>query len=77
MVWLRDKLYIPTAAGKVLLILDCCYAGNMGPSAPDPYLEKLKERIKFLPWCTGLRKWQPSRRYVLALPNSQDRAGVL
>jgi WD40 repeat protein len=47
MGWLRDKLYMPTAAGKVLLILDCCYAGNMGRTAPDPYLEKLKDRIKF------------------------------
>src|SRR6266702_6846573 len=30
MQWLRDKLYIPTNAGRVLLILDCCYAGEFG-----------------------------------------------
>src|SRR5205814_366319 len=34
MRWLRDKLYIPTNASKVLLILDCCYAGNIGRTAP-------------------------------------------
>ena len=45
MRWLQEKLYIPTQAGKVLLILDCCYAGNMGRTAPDPYLEDLKMRI--------------------------------
>lgn len=45
MRWLRDKLYIPTGAGKVLIVLDCCYAGNIGRTAPDPYLEDLKARI--------------------------------
>ncbi len=45
MRWLQEKLYLPTQAGKVLLILDCCYAGNMGRTAPDPYLEDLKARI--------------------------------
>jgi WD40 repeat protein len=45
MRWLQEKLYLPTQAGKVLLVLDCCYAGNMGRTAPDPYLEDLKMRI--------------------------------
>ena len=45
MRWLRDKLYLPTEAGKVLLILDCCYAGDVGRTVPDPYLEELKQRI--------------------------------
>jgi uncharacterized caspase-like protein len=45
MRWLQDKLYLPTQAGKVLLILDCCYAGNIGRTASDPYLEDLKMRI--------------------------------
>src|SRR6266702_2442461 len=45
MRWLQDKLYLPTQAGKVLLVLDCCYAGNMGRTASDPYLEDLKARI--------------------------------
>jgi WD40 repeat protein len=45
MRWLREKLYLPTQSGKVLLVLDCCYAGNMGRTSPDPYLEDLKMRI--------------------------------
>jgi WD40 repeat protein len=45
MRWLRDRLYIPTNTGKVLLVLDCCYAGNIGRAAPDPYLEDLRARI--------------------------------
>jgi hypothetical protein len=45
MRWLRDKLSIPTNAGKVLLVLDCCYAGNIDRTAPDPYLEDLQARI--------------------------------
>lgn len=47
MRWLRDKLYIPTQAGKVLLILDCCYSGDVGGTVPDPYLEELKQRINY------------------------------
>ncbi|HEY7419898.1 MAG TPA: caspase family protein, partial [Ktedonobacteraceae bacterium] len=45
MRWLRDWLYLSPDAGKVLFILDCCYAGNMGRTAPDPYLEDLRNRI--------------------------------
>jgi WD40 repeat protein/uncharacterized caspase-like protein len=45
MSWLRDNLYLSSSAGKILLILDCCYAGNWGRTAPDPYLEDLKRRI--------------------------------
>ena len=30
MRWLQNSFYIPTQAGRVLLILDCCYAGNIG-----------------------------------------------
>lgn len=48
MRFLRDKLYLPTKAGRVLLILDCCYAGDIGRSTtPDPYLEELRERINY------------------------------
>ncbi len=45
MRWLQNRLYIPTQAGKVLLILDCCYAGNIGMTASNPYLDDLKARI--------------------------------
>ncbi len=47
MRWLQDKLYLSTEAGRVLLILDCCYAGNIGRTAPDPYLEEIQERINY------------------------------
>ena len=36
MRWLWEVLYQRANAGKILLILDCCYAGNM-PTGPDPY----------------------------------------
>ncbi|HEU5380893.1 MAG TPA: hypothetical protein VFV38_36180, partial [Ktedonobacteraceae bacterium] len=29
MRWLRNMLYKPDGAGRVLIILDCCYAGNI------------------------------------------------
>jgi WD40 repeat protein len=46
MRWMWEKLYMPTQAGKVVVILDCCFAGNMGTVGPDPYLEELQARIK-------------------------------
>ena len=45
--WLRDKLYLQTEAGKVVLLLDCCYSGLMGRTAPDPYLKELQQRISY------------------------------
>jgi len=47
MRWLRKMLYEHTQAGKVLLILDCCFSGDMGRTAPDQYLQELKERIAY------------------------------
>jgi uncharacterized caspase-like protein len=34
---LRETLYERTEAGAVLIILDCCYAGNLINSGSDPY----------------------------------------
>jgi Caspase domain/NB-ARC domain/WD domain, G-beta repeat len=45
--WLRKMLYERTNAGRVLIVLDCCFAGEMGANAPDQYLEELKERIRY------------------------------
>ena len=45
--WLREKLYERPNAGRVLIILDCCYAGEMGRTEPDHYLEELQQRIKY------------------------------
>jgi hypothetical protein len=47
MRWLRDKLYVPAKAARVLLILDCCYAGDFDRTATDPYLEELQQRINY------------------------------
>jgi WD40 repeat protein len=47
MRWLRDKLYTLTNAGRVLLIIDCCYSGEIGRTVPDPYLQELQERINY------------------------------
>jgi uncharacterized caspase-like protein len=33
--WLREILYQSEEAGKILIILDCCYAGNMIEVKPD------------------------------------------
>lgn len=46
MRWLQKHLYHSASAGKVLLILDCCYAGEMGRTASDPYLEELKMHLQ-------------------------------
>jgi WD40 repeat protein len=45
--WLRDKLYQHAEARKVLLVLDCCYSGEVGRSGPDPYLEELQQRLSY------------------------------
>src|SRR5260370_1099694 len=45
--WLRERLYEGTKAGHVLLILDCCFSGDMSRTAPDRYLEELKQRIRY------------------------------
>ena len=37
MNWLWDILYQKTNAGKVLIILDCCYAGNILSTEPNPF----------------------------------------
>ncbi len=37
MRWLREILYRKSQAGAVLLILDCCYAGNIFREETDPY----------------------------------------
>jgi hypothetical protein len=46
MRWLSEKLYKATEAGRVLVILDCCYAGDIGRTGPNPYLEEIQARIK-------------------------------
>jgi Caspase domain len=44
--WLRERLYEKTKAGRVLLILDCCYAGNMGRISDDLPLNTIFDLFK-------------------------------
>ena len=37
MCWLREMMYEKTDASAVLLILDCCYGGNIIQNEADPY----------------------------------------
>ncbi len=46
MRWLRDILYQPEGAGGVLIILDCCYAGNMIEVRPDPGLIQIDVDVR-------------------------------
>jgi len=43
--WLRQVLYEKAKAGRVLLILDCCYSGDIAGSGPDANLENLFGQI--------------------------------
>lgn len=43
--WLHTMLYDRCKAGKVLIILDCCYAGNMSTHGPDLEREDLIRRL--------------------------------
>jgi len=46
MSWLWKLIYQRTQAGKVLLILDCCYAGNMVGAGLDPYQIDLRKLVE-------------------------------
>jgi Caspase domain len=52
--WLSNVLYKRTKAGSVLLILDCCYAGNIGSLATDRPLDAAFDALKqyFVPSST-------------------------
>jgi len=78
--WLRDKLFQRVEAEKVLLVLDCCYAGAVGRGGPDPYLEELQQRISYYfgrPGATtgappgGLRRALTAAGYNLRAQESQ------
>jgi len=45
--WLRQVLYEHEKAGSILILLDCCYAGKFGGTAPDLYLEELEQRLNY------------------------------
>jgi tetratricopeptide (TPR) repeat protein len=45
--WLRDRLFYSTTARKVLIILDCDYAGSMSRIIAEPYSMDLEQRTEF------------------------------
>jgi tetratricopeptide (TPR) repeat protein len=45
MTWLWEHLYQSQAAGIVLIVLDCCYAGNMVGAGPDPLVIDIRKCI--------------------------------
>ena len=51
MRWLWKVLYQSVGAGRVLLILDCCYAGNMVETKDDPFKIDLRKLLD--EWNTG------------------------
>src|SRR6266567_6126300 len=67
--WLRRWLYEKTDAKRVLLILDCCFAGEMGRTAPDHYLKDLRDRIRFYfegPGASSDARWGGLRQALTA-----------
>jgi uncharacterized caspase-like protein len=45
--WIREVLFEKTQAGRVLLMLDCCFAGDIARTTSDHYLEELRQRIRY------------------------------
>lgn len=71
MRWLWDILYQQSEAGRVLLILDCCYAGNMIKAGVDPFqidLRKLMEE-----WYQGSSgREQKDRQRLILMSTGYD-----
>jgi len=57
--WLRENLYYSAAAGKVVIILDSCYAGDLGREG-KPFVQQLRQALNDYfgepPEDTGSRK---------------------
>jgi hypothetical protein len=45
--WLRQVLFEHEQASSILIVLDCCYAGKFADSAPDLYLDHLRQRLRY------------------------------
>ena len=60
MRWLRDHLVTRTRAGQVLLIFDCCYAGAIGQTGPDPrYRDLLQQIASYFRDASAVREAKP------------------
>ncbi len=73
---LRKVLYEHKKAVDVLIILECCYAGNIGDLSPDLYLDELRQRIAYFfdapPATSGAS--QRGLRLTLAATNAGEIA---
>src|SRR5258708_24966382 len=74
MRWLWKVLYQSVGAGRVLLILDCCYAGNLIEAKEDPLKIDLRKLLD--EWNTGSNGKEPKNclRLVLTATRYKDPA---
>lgn len=54
MRWLYENLHQTSDAINVVLLLDCCYAGNITSASPDPLVIDVRELIKNYDSDTGI-----------------------
>ncbi|WP_287157170.1 tetratricopeptide repeat protein, partial [Chloroflexus sp.] len=45
MEWLQEKVLRHHTPDRLLIVLDCCYAGAVGDAAPDPVVANLRRRL--------------------------------
>ena len=75
MRWLWNVLHHRTQAGKVLLILDCCYAGNIVDAGLDPYQIDLRKLLEdYLGEASS--KGQQDRLQLILMATRYDGAAV-
>ncbi|OAN41709.1 hypothetical protein A6A03_18840 [Chloroflexus islandicus] len=43
--WLQEKVLRYHTPSRLLVVLDCCYAGAIGDAAPDPLITNLRQRL--------------------------------
>jgi hypothetical protein len=48
MRWLRDKALLSPSVGRIILLLDCCYAGFIGDVQHDPRIADLRAELEVL-----------------------------
>jgi uncharacterized caspase-like protein len=75
MRWLWEVLYQQSGAGRVLLILDCCYAGNMIDAGLDPF--HLDLHNLFEEWYKGSGgREQKDRQRLILMSTGYDTAAM-
>lgn len=83
MRWLWEVLYQRTNVGKILVILDCCYAGNMLAAGPDQYQIDLYKLFKNYFEEEDAKKQTDRSRFILsatgydAVAHERDGHGIM